>query len=102
MREAFAENFVQGKEIGAAVAAWVDGELVVQPVGRDGRRRRLRGHGKRKHAVHRAVRLRRGLTSTCVHQLVERGEILTSNAPVARYWPASSRKRASRTSPSPW
>ncbi len=29
VRRAFAQNFVQGKEIGAAVAAWVDGELVV-------------------------------------------------------------------------
>ncbi|HXO08365.1 MAG TPA: serine hydrolase, partial [Solirubrobacteraceae bacterium] len=29
MRRAFTQNFVQGKEIGAAVAAWVDGELVV-------------------------------------------------------------------------
>ena len=28
----------------------------------------------------------KGLTSTCVHQLVERGE-LDLNAPVARYWP---------------
>ena len=29
----------------------------------------------------------KGLTSTCVHQLAERGE-LDLNAPVARYWPA--------------
>ena len=28
----------------------------------------------------------KGLTSTCVHQLVERGE-LDLDAPVARYWP---------------
>ena len=29
VRDAFERNFAQGKEVGAAVAAWVDGDLVV-------------------------------------------------------------------------
>jgi CubicO group peptidase (beta-lactamase class C family) len=84
VRDAFEQNFLLGKEVGAAVAAWVDGELVVnlwagmadaagtQPWQVDTLATVLSGT--------------KGLTSTCVHQLVERGEV-DLNAPVARYWP---------------
>jgi CubicO group peptidase (beta-lactamase class C family) len=84
VREAFEQNFALRKEVGAAVAAWVDGELVVnlwagsadaagtQPWQVDTLATVLSGT--------------KGLTSTCVHQLAERGE-LDLNAPVARYWP---------------
>ncbi len=84
MREAFAENFVQGKEIGAAVAAWVDGELVVNLWAGT-----ADAEGARPWQVDTLATVlsgTKGLTSTCVHQLVERGEI-DLNAPVARYWP---------------
>ena len=84
MREAFAENFVQGKEIGAAVAAWVDGELVVNLWAGT-----ADAEGTRPWQVDTLSTVlsgTKGLTSTCVHQLVERGEI-DLNAPVARYWP---------------
>ena len=84
MREAFAENFVQGKEIGAAVAAWVDGELVVNLWAGT-----ADAEGTRPWQVDTLSTVlsgTKGLTSTCVHQLIQRGEI-DLNAPVARYWP---------------
>jgi CubicO group peptidase (beta-lactamase class C family) len=84
VREAFEQNFVQGKEIGAAVAAWVDGELVVNLWAGS-----ADAEGERPWQVDTLSTVlsgTKGLTSTCVHQLVERGE-LDLNAPVARYWP---------------
>ncbi len=84
VRDAFAENFVQGKEIGAAVAAWVDDKLVVNLWAGSADEA-----GTRPWQVDTLSTVLSGtkaLTSTCVHQLVERGE-LDLNAPVARYWP---------------
>jgi CubicO group peptidase (beta-lactamase class C family) len=84
VREAFALNFVQGKEVGAAVAAWVDGELVVNLWAGS-----ADAEGTRPWQVDTLSTVlsgTKGLTSTCVHQLVERGEI-DLDAPVARYWP---------------
>ena len=75
---------MQGKEIGAAVAAWVDGELVVNLWAGS-----ADAAGTRPWQVDTLSTVlsgTKGLTSTCVHQLVERGE-LDLNAPVARYWP---------------
>jgi len=75
---------VQGKEVGAAVAAWVDGELVVNLWAGT-----ADAAGTRPWQVDTVATVlsgTKGLTSTCVHQLVERGE-LDLDAPVARYWP---------------
>jgi CubicO group peptidase (beta-lactamase class C family) len=75
---------VQRREIGAAVAAWVDGELVVNLWAGT-----ADGAGTRPWQVDTLGTVlsgTKGLTSTCVHQLVERGE-LDLDAPVARYWP---------------
>ena len=80
----FERNFVQGKEVGAAVAAWVDGELVVNLWAGT-----ADAAGTRPWQVDTVATVlsgTKGLTSTCVHQLVERGE-LDLDAPVARYWP---------------
>src|SRR6202041_32468 len=84
VRRAFTQNFLQGKEIGAAVAAWVDGELVVNLWAGT-----ADAAGTRAWQVDTLATVlsgTKGLTSTCVHQLAERGE-LDLNAPVARYWP---------------
>ena len=81
---AFEQNFVQGKEVGAAVAAWVDGELVVNLWAGS-----ADAAGTRPWQVDTVATVlsgTKGLTSTCVHQLVERGE-LDLDAPVSRYWP---------------
>jgi CubicO group peptidase (beta-lactamase class C family) len=84
VRDAFERNFAQRHEIGAAVAAWVDGELVVNLWAGT-----ADAAGTRPWQVDTLATVlsgTKGLTSTCVHQLVERGE-LDLNAPVARYWP---------------
>ncbi|MDT5019576.1 MAG: hypothetical protein QOI33_100 [Mycobacterium sp.] len=85
MRDAFSENFVLGKEVGAAVAAWVDDELVVNLWG--GVADEAGARPWQQDTLSTVLSGTKGLTSTCVHQLVERGE-LDLNAPVARYWPA--------------
>jgi CubicO group peptidase (beta-lactamase class C family) len=84
VRDAFEQNFLLGKEIGAAVAAWVDGELVVNLWAGTADAAGTRPWQADTLAT--VLSGTKGLTSTCVHQLVERGE-LDLNAPVARYWP---------------
>jgi CubicO group peptidase (beta-lactamase class C family) len=84
VRDAFERNFALRHEIGAAVAAWVDGELVVNLWAGN-----ADAAGTRPWQVDTMATVlsgTKGLTSTCVHQLAERGE-LDLNAPVARYWP---------------
>jgi CubicO group peptidase (beta-lactamase class C family) len=77
-------NFTDHDEVGAAVAVWVDGDLVVNLWGgyADARRRR----GWRENTLASVFSGTKGLTSTCVHLLAERGEI-DLYAPVAAYWP---------------
>lgn len=84
VREAFATNFTDRGDIGAAVAVWVDGDLVVNLWGGHidgGRRRRWR-----EDTLASVFSGTKGLTSTCLHLLADRGEI-DLDAPVARYWP---------------
>ena len=84
VRDAFEKNFTHNDEVGAAVAIWVDGDLVVNLWGgyADARRRR---HW-RENTLASVFSGTKGLTSTCVHMLADRGEI-DLDAPVARYWP---------------
>src|ERR1700757_4219856 len=84
VRDAFHENFALRNEVGAAVAAWVDGDLVVNLWG--GTADAAGSRPWRQNTLAAVISATKGLTSTCVHQLVERGE-LDLNAPVARYWP---------------
>ncbi len=82
--DAFEQNFALHDEIGAAVAVWVDGELVVDLwVGS------AEASGTwpwREDTLASVLSATKGLTSTCVHQLADRGQI-DLQAPVARYWP---------------
>lgn len=84
VRSAFESNFAERREVGAAVAVWVDGELVVNLWGgtADAAGRRP----WREHTLASIFSGSKGLTSTCVHLLAERGEI-ELHAPVALYWP---------------
>ena len=84
VREAFARNFTDRGDIGAAVAVWVDGDLVVNLWGghTDAHRRRR----WREDTLASVFSGTKGLTSTCLHLLADRGEI-DLDAPVARYWP---------------
>ncbi|MCV7259892.1 serine hydrolase domain-containing protein [Mycobacterium shimoidei] len=84
VRDAFEQNFAVRGEVGAAVAAWVDGELVVNLWAGTADAAGTRPWQQDTLAT--ILSSTKGLTSTCVHQLVERGE-LDLYAPVARYWP---------------
>jgi CubicO group peptidase (beta-lactamase class C family) len=84
VRDAFISNFTDRDEIGAAVAVWVEGDLVVNLWGgtADAAGRRP----WRDDTLASIFSGTKGLTSTCVHLLADRGE-LDLQAPVARYWP---------------
>ncbi|MGI9123408.1 MAG: serine hydrolase domain-containing protein, partial [Mycobacterium sp.] len=81
---AFERNFTHNGDVGAAVAVWVEGNLVVNLWGgyADARRRRR----WRENTLASVFSGTKGLTSTCVHLLADRGEI-DLYAPVAQYWP---------------
>src|SRR4051812_36357007 len=84
VREAFARNFSQLGEVGAGVAVWVNGDLVVNLWGGS-----ADGAGTQpwqEDTLTTVLSGTKGLTSTCVHQLADRGE-LDLHAPVAHYWP---------------
>ena len=84
VRRAFTANFTERDEVGAAVAVWVDGELVINLCGGSAD---AAGHQpRRKDTLASVFSGSKGLTSTCVHLLADRGEI-DLQAPVARYWP---------------
>lgn len=84
VRDAFERNFAQRDEVGAAVAVWVDGDLVVNLWGgwADAAETRPWQHD----TLATVLSGTKALTATCVHQLADRGE-LDLQAPVARYWP---------------
>ncbi|MEZ0364345.1 serine hydrolase domain-containing protein [Mycobacterium sp. pUA109] len=84
VRDAFEANFAVRDEVGAAVAAFVDGELVVNLWG--GWADAAGQRPWREDTLATVLSGTKGITSTCVHQLVERGD-LELDAPVARYWP---------------
>ncbi|MDV3127703.1 beta-lactamase family protein [Mycobacterium sp. 21AC1] len=84
VRGAFEDNFAHRGEVGAAVAVWVEGDLVVNLWG---------GHADaagtrpwRQDTLASVFSGSKGLLSTCIHLLADRGEI-DLDAPVARYWP---------------
>ena len=81
---AFERNFSGNGDVGAAVAVWVDGDLVVNLWGgyADASRRRR----WRESTLASVFSGTKALTSTCVHLLADRGEI-DLHAPVAHYWP---------------
>jgi CubicO group peptidase (beta-lactamase class C family) len=84
VRDAFERNFTERTEIGAGVAVWVEGDLVVNLWGgwADAASRRP----WRVNTLASIYSGSKGLTSTCIHLLADRGE-LDLQAPVARYWP---------------
>jgi CubicO group peptidase (beta-lactamase class C family) len=84
VREQFAHNFTDRGEIGAAVAAWVDGELVVDLWG--GTQDAAGERPWRQDTLASVFSGSKGLTATCIHLLAERGQI-DLYQPVAAYWP---------------
>ncbi|MGV0745639.1 serine hydrolase domain-containing protein [Mycolicibacterium sp. XJ870] len=84
VRDAFEHNFAERGEVGAAVAVWVEGDLVVNLWG--GHADTAAGRPWTQNTLASVFSGSKGLASTCVHLLADRGEI-DLNAPVARYWP---------------
>lgn len=84
VRDAFERNFTLRDEVGAAVAVWVDGSLVVNLWG--GWADAARTRPWQQNTLTTVLSGTKGLSATCVHQLADRGE-LDLQAPVAHYWP---------------
>ena len=84
VREAFASNFVQHGEVGAAVAVIVDGRAVVDLWA--GHVDAVRRTPWRRDTLVNVFSVSKALTTLCALRLVERG-LLDLDAPVARLWP---------------
>lgn len=84
VRDAFEANFTERDDVGAAVAVWVEGDLVVDLWG--GHTDAAARRPWRRDTLASVFSGSKGLTSTCIHLLADRGE-LDLYAPVAAYWP---------------
>jgi CubicO group peptidase (beta-lactamase class C family) len=80
----FEENFARYGEVGAAVAAYVDGRPVVDLWG--GLARRAEGRPWRRDTLVCMNSVNKAMAALCVHLLAQDGAI-DLDAPVARYWP---------------
>jgi CubicO group peptidase (beta-lactamase class C family) len=84
VREAFARNFAERDELGAAVCVLVDGEPVVDLWG--GVADPATGAPWERDTMNVIMSCSKGVTSACVHVLADRGE-LDLDRPIAHYWP---------------
>jgi CubicO group peptidase (beta-lactamase class C family) len=84
VREAFARNFEEHGEVGAALTLVVDGETVVDLWGgyADGARTRP----WQEDTIANTFSTTKGITTTCALRLIEEGK-LELDRPVAEYWP---------------
>lgn len=83
LKEAFAESFSMGLEVGAACSVVVDGVLVVDVWGGHIRRD---GSAWQRDTMVDCRSATKALTALCLHILVDRG-LVDLDAPVRRYWP---------------
>ncbi|MEU0304209.1 serine hydrolase domain-containing protein [Streptomyces sp. NPDC006175] len=84
VRDAFAANFSERDELGAAVTVLLDGHRVVDLWGGWADRERTRRWER--DTVVNVWSTTKGPTALCAHVLADRG-LLDLDAPVARYWP---------------
>jgi len=84
VREAFAANFAQHGEIGAAVTLFVGGRKVADLWGGWADRARTRPWAE--DTLVNVFSIGKAITATCVLRLVQRGQ-LDLDAPVTRWWP---------------
>ena len=82
--DAFAANFAEHGDIGAAVCVYHHGRAVVDLWGGEADRDERRPW--QRDTIQLVFSTTKGMVATCVHMLAERGE-LDLEAPVARYWP---------------
>jgi CubicO group peptidase (beta-lactamase class C family) len=84
VREIFAANFEDGCEVGAAVAATVDGKTIFDLWG--GYADEAKTKPWTRDTLVNVWSTTKGLASICAHRLVDQG-MLDLDAPVANYWP---------------
>ncbi len=84
VRDAFAANFKERAEVGAAVCAYVDGRVVVDLWG--GVADRETGRGWTEDTIVPVFSSTKGVTAVCANLVIERG-LLDPDATVATYWP---------------
>jgi CubicO group peptidase (beta-lactamase class C family) len=84
VRDAFARNFSEHGEVGAACCVYRHGEPVVDLWGGLADRDTARPWQRDTLAI--VFSTTKGITAACVHRLAEQGR-LDLDAPVARYWP---------------
>ena len=84
VRAAFADNFAQGREVGASFAAYHRGEKVVDLWG--GIADAETGRAWDEHTMAVVFSTTKGVTAMCANRLAQEGE-LDVEAPVAKYWP---------------
>jgi CubicO group peptidase (beta-lactamase class C family) len=88
VRAAFEASFAQGRELGAAFAATVDGELVVDLWG--GFADAARTRPWERDTLVNVFSTTKAMAALCAHMLADRGR-LDLDAPVARSWPEFAR-----------
>ena len=84
VRDAFAANFEITNEVGASVAMYLDGKLVVDLWG--GHTDKARSKPWTRDTLVNIYSTTKGLAAMCAHRLVDQGK-LDLDAPVAKYWP---------------
>jgi len=89
VKDAFAQNFERGLEVGAAVAITIDGKPAVDLWG--GHADKARTRPWTRDTIVNVYSTTKGLTATCAHRLVDQGR-LEFDAPVAKYWPEFAHK----------
>ncbi|MFI5783112.1 serine hydrolase domain-containing protein [Nocardia sp. NPDC051570] len=88
VRDAFAENFAEHGEIGAALSVFHRGDCVVDLWA--GTADLRTGHAWQEDTLCGVLSATKGVTATCVNILIDRG-VLDPAAPVATYWPEFAR-----------
>src|SRR5271155_392651 len=84
IKEIFADSFEYGIEVGAAVAAVVDGKTAFDLWG--GYADKAKTKPWTRDTLVNVFSTTKGLTSMCAHRLVDQGK-LDFDAPVSKYWP---------------
>ena len=84
VKEAFAKNFVDGREVGASYAATIEGEFVVDIWA--GHKDEAKTQLWEKDTIVNVYSTTKAMAALCTLMLVDRG-LLDLDAPVAHYWP---------------
>ena len=84
VREAFARNFRERDEVGAALSVVVDGDPVVDLWGGFADQARTRPWDR--DTIVNVYSCTKGMAALCLHRLIAEGKV-DLDAPVARYWP---------------